>query len=116
MLGLGSLDLLARRIGVGRQLSNLFFAVPNELAQLFELTLRGVGLAFGTRARELLSRVIQLLVHVPHVLDQLSPRLVHGAEGGAIAGEFVVEGGNSGLQSVEGGALLRELLLEFFQF
>ncbi len=116
VLGLGRLDLLASAVDTGRQLADLLFAVANELAQLLELTLSGVGLALRPRARQLLARVVELLVHVADVLDELAPRLVHRRGVGAIGRELFVELCDARLQPVEGGALLRQLLLEFFQF
>ena len=46
-----------------------------------------------------------------------SPRVLSmRREGGALRGELFVELGDAGLKSVERGALLRELLVESFEF
>jgi hypothetical protein len=62
----------------------------------------------------------------PSVIGEREPEVrladssgaVHDGEraGQQAAVEHRIELGNAGLQSVEGGAILRELLLKFFQF
>ena len=79
VLGLGRLDRGADRGGVVVEPRDLVLAIANQLAELFELTLRGVRLALGPRAIQLLARVLDLLGHRADVDVQVVALLVGGA-------------------------------------
>jgi hypothetical protein len=116
VIGFRRVDLLPGRVGVAGQLADFLFAITNQLAKLLELALGRVRLALGPRARELLSRMVELLVHVANVLDKLATSLVHRRERRSIAGELVFELRDSRLEPVERRSLLRQRVLYFLQF
>ena len=97
-------------VGVGGELADLVLAVAHELAQLFELALRGVRLALGARARRASRASARAAGSCCARPGSSSPRVLSmAASGGAVGGELVVELGDAGLQAVERRALLREL-------
>ena len=104
-------------VGVGRELADLLLAVADELAQLLELALRGVGLALGARrdsASRASGRAAGSCCGRP---GSSSPRVFSIAASAARSvPSFVVEPGDAGLERVERAALLRQLVGEVFEF
>jgi len=67
----------ARLLGEPVDLLDLDLAITIELAQLLDLSLRGVRLAFGATARELLARALDLIRHLPRLAREIAAQLVH---------------------------------------
>ena len=109
---LGFLDGLARRFRERGELVDLVLAIALQLAKLFELALRGVGLSLVARPRELLARPLDLRGHLPHFGVELAASLLHVGETGAVGHQLVIELAQLALQVGQDAALFGQLFFK----